>query len=247
MSASSQRSGTRPAHDLAETERIRREYQRRAREIPADFYSLSRPAVLFGYTQRIRKTVQALAKAGCYPPATLRICDVGCGAGQWLVDFVNWGAEPRRISAIDLDVQRLGVARERIPGADLREGNATCLPWENDSFDLVLQSTVFTSILDLEMKRAAATEMLRVLKPGGVILWYDFRYNNPRNPNVRGIEAAEIRSLFPGCRVDLRRVTLAPPIARRLAPVSWIGALLLEKIPFLRTHYLGIIRKPEGT
>jgi len=85
--------------------------------------------------------------------------------------------------------------------------------------------------------------MRRVLEPGGVILWYDFRYDNPRNPHVRGIGAREIRSLFPGCTVRLRRVTLAPPIARRLVPFSWTVAYLVEKLPLLRTHYLGVIYK----
>ena len=82
-----------------------------------------------------------------------------------------------------------------------------------------------------------------MLKPGGVVLWYDFRFNNPRNLEVRGIEAAEIRSLFPECSVDLKKVTLAPPLARRVVPISWTSAELLEKLPFLRTHYLGVIRK----
>ena len=53
--------------------------------------------------------------------------------------------------------------------------------------------------------------MLRVVKPQGLILWYDFRYNNPRNPNVQGIGATEIRGLSPGRQVELRKVTLAPP------------------------------------
>jgi hypothetical protein len=85
--------------------------------------------------------------------------------------------------------------------------------------------------------------MVRIVKSDGLILWYDFRYDSPRNPNVRGIEKAEIRSLFPDCGIELHRVTLAPPLARGVVPISWIAALALEKIPLLRTHYLGVIRK----
>jgi hypothetical protein len=73
--------------------------------------------------------------------------------------------------------------------------------------------------------------------------WNDFRVDNPRNRNVAGIRASEIRALFPGCTVDLHSVTLAPPLARAIVPLSWAGALMLESLPFLRTHYLGIIRK----
>jgi len=61
---------------------------------------------------------------------------------------------------------------------------------------------------------------------------------------VRAVTGAEIRSLFPGCPVELGSTTLAPPISRRVVPVSWVLALALEKFPFLRTHYLAVIRKP---
>ena len=36
------------------------------------------------------------------------------------------------------------------------------------------------------MKQAVAEEMLRVLKPQGLILWYDYHVNNPWNKDVRG-------------------------------------------------------------
>ena len=82
----------------------------------------------------------------------------------------------------------------------IRSGNAARLALPNDFFDVVLQSTVFTSILDRSLQHAIAVEMLRVLKPDGFILWYDFRWNNPRNPDVRGIQAQEISELFSGVR-----------------------------------------------
>jgi SAM-dependent methyltransferase len=161
----------------------------------------------------------------------------------WLLEFCQWGCLPEQVAGIDLDEGRLAEARRRLPAADLRLGDARELPWPDASFNLLTQFTVFTSILHQGVKRKIADEMLRVLKPGGAILWYDFRYNNPRNPHVRGIGVAEIRSLFPGCEVRLRSVTLAPPVARQVVPVSWVAALLLQDIPLLRTHYLGVISK----
>ena len=87
-----------------------------------------------------------------------------------------------------------------------------------------------------------AREMRRVLASGGALLWYDFRYNNPQNPNVRGIAPREIRELFPDCSVELERVTLAPPIARRLVPVSWFVATALEHLRVFNTHLFALIR-----
>jgi len=96
------------------------------------------------------------------------------------------------------------------------------------------------------MKQRIASEMLRVSRGGGLILWYDYHADNPWNPDVRGVKKPEIYCLFPGCRFDLQRITLAPPLSRSLAPYSWLLCCLLERIPWLCTHYLGVIQKGEN-
>ena len=95
------------------------------------------------------------------------------------------------------------------------------------------------------MKKRIAQEISRVLKDNGVILWYDFRYNNPWNPDVKGIEKKEIKGLFGDCDYDFNLVTLAPPVSRHLAPISFMACEVLSKIPFLKTHYLAIIKKKQ--
>lgn len=84
-----------------------------------------------------------------------------------------------------------------------------------------------------------------MLKPKGIILWYDFIFNNPYNPNVKGIKAEEIHTLFPGCMIKLKRITLAPPLVRLLAPHSYLACYLLEHLLFLNTHYFGIIKSAK--
>jgi SAM-dependent methyltransferase len=231
------------SHDTAE--QIRAEYKRRAQEIPADAYALHHPANLFINQGQTRALLWALKSAGMFPLAERRILEVGSGRGNWLATLEAFEAQRERLAGIDLDVERSAHCARRFPGADIRVGDASKLPWSDGEFDVVLQSTVFTSILDAEMKQAVAREMLRVLKPQGAILWYDFHMNNPRNPHVRGVGRGEIRQLFPGCRMTLRRVTLAPPLARRLVPVSWIACELLEKLRLLNTHYFGVLRRYE--
>jgi hypothetical protein len=54
-----------------------------------------------------------------------------------------------------------------------------------------------------------------------------------------------LRRLFPGFAMRIRRVTLAPPLARLVAPRSRLAADLLERLPPLRTHILALIRKPD--
>jgi hypothetical protein len=60
---------------------------------------------------------------------------------------------------------------------------------------------------------------------------------------VRAVRRREIHRLFPGCRIDLRRVTPAPPLLRAIAPYSWLVCHLLGRVPWLCSHYLGVIRK----
>jgi hypothetical protein len=59
-------------------------------------------------------------------------------------------------------------------------------------------------------------------------------------------KAGEIRSLFSGLEIHLHRITLAPPIARRI-PESLLPLLypLLATLPILRTHYLGLFIKRD--
>ena len=216
-----------------------------------DFYSPIRPANLFLFQQRSRAMLRMMAANSLLPVSGKRILDVGCGGGQQLVDFEGWGARRSDLAGIDVDESRVQRAQARLTcaastgrsGADIRCGDASRLPWPDAAFDLVHQSVVFTSIPVDATKQAVAGEMLRVLKPGGAVIWYDFLYNNPRNPSVRAVGAREIRALFPNCAVTLKRITLAPPIARTVAPRLWLAAMLLEEMVLANTHYLGIIRK----
>jgi len=96
------------------------------------------------------------------------------------------------------------------------------LIWEDASFDVVTQFTVFSSILDPDLKEQVAQEMIRVTKPGGYILWFDFFVNNPFNHDVRGIGKREIRGLVSGLphripAFNLRRAT-GPKVTGLLPP-----------------------------
>ena len=169
---------------------------------------------------------------------------MGCGTGYWLRQFINWGARPQNITGVDLLSDRVAEAKQLGPDSVRMEcGSAACLCFADAAFDLVLQSTVFSSVLDPCMRQQIATEMLRVVKADGLIIWYDFHMNNPRNPDVRGVKKSEIRLLFPNCHIQLRRVTLAPPLTRILAPYSWLTCACLERVKIFNAHYLGIIQK----
>lgn len=231
----------------SDTARIVTEYERRARELPGDYYCWSKPGNLMMHQNAASGCIRMLDRGSLFPLRGLRIADIGCGDGTWLLEFLQWGADPASLSGIDLSADRIARARRRVPAADLETGSAAQLSWPDESFDLVSQFTVFTSILDPGLKRVVAGEMLRVLKPGGSILWFDFRVDNPANVHVRGISAREVHALFTGCEITLAPELLAPPIARRVAGWSRPMAEVLKTMPFLRTHYVGLIRKKALT
>ena len=225
----------------AETERIRAAYNRRH---CGDLYSWFNPGQLFMMQERERRVLELLRGLGLSRLDNFRILEVGCYTGYWLGEFIKWGAKPENLAGIELFAEYLVEARNiQAPGTALIQANAAFLPFGAASFDLVLQSMLFTSILEGAMKQAVAGEMLRVLKPRGLILWYDYHVNNPWNPDVQGVKKGEIQTLFPHCRIKLHRITLAPPLSRVLAPYSFLLCFLLEKLRILNTHYLGTIQK----
>jgi len=106
-----------------------------------------------------------------------------------------------------------------------------------------MQFTVFTSILDKNMKKNISEEMIRVLRQDGIILWYDFYVNNPRNPDVKRIGKKDIYDIFPNCEIYLKRIILAPPITRLIACRLQLVCYILEKLKIFNTHYIGIINR----
>lgn len=185
-----------------------------------------------------------IAGLGLPSLADQRLLDVGAGTGHILEFFAGLGFLPGNLYGIDLIPERVAAARLRFPRFQLQEGNAEHLPFADGFFDVLVAFTLFSSILDPGMAQNVAAECARVLRPGGALIWYDFRYNNPANPNVRGMAFRRILALFPGFSCRLRTVTVLPPLARRLG--RWTSSIypLLARVPFLRTHYFGSLVKP---
>lgn len=232
-----------PAADL---ERLRAEYAAREQRLAgSDRYSFYNLAHLFIWQGRQRALLAMLRRWGYEPLSRYRILEVGCGQGGVLHELLGYGAAPAELHGCDLLPERLQAARQLLPHLPLACADGQSLPYPDATFDLELQFTVFSSLLDEQIRQRLAAEMLRVLRPGGLILWYDF-WLNPANIQTRGIRPQEVRRLFPGCRYEFRRITLAPPIVRRLAPLSWQLCLMLEKARVLNTHYLAAIHKPAG-
>jgi SAM-dependent methyltransferase len=104
----------------------------------------------------------ALARVALAPGQ--RVLDIGCGVGVFLGLVAMYGAEPH---GIDASEALIALARQRLPGADLRVGGMESLPYEDGAFDLV---TGFTSFFFANDMVAALREAGRVARPGAPIV-----------------------------------------------------------------------------
>lgn len=222
-----------------ESSAIRERYARRA-ALPADRYSVFAPDVLRRAHAFERSLVHLLAAKGIRAPDSKTVLEVGCGEGINLLQLIRLGFNPARLIGNDLREDALSVARRILPSSvRFAAGEASGLDLGDESFDIVMQSTVFSSILDDTMQAAVATRMWTLTRPGGAVLWYDLARDNPWNRDVRGVPLERIRTLFPDAEITAQRITLAPPIARA-AP--WLYGVL-DALPFLRSHLLCWIAK----
>jgi ubiquinone/menaquinone biosynthesis C-methylase UbiE len=233
---------------MNELERIRNVYRQRNDAGVVGRYSPFARGELYMLQRREEAILRLLTQHGIADLKNLKILEVGCGRASRLLDWVRWGAMPGSLHGIDLMEEFIREGRLTAPSLRLAVGSAGALPYGDGSFDIVVQWTVFSSILSPSLKAAAAHEMSRVTSRTGVMIWYDFRYPSPTNANVRQIGKAELRELFPEWDIDLRSITLLPPVTRWLARRSFAACRLLEAaFPALRSHYVALLRRRSGS
>jgi SAM-dependent methyltransferase len=219
--------------------------QRYARRGAPDRYSLLRPEVWQMLQERERAIYRVLAQRPMNgTPADWQATEVGCGAGGNLLGLLRLGMRPEHLQGIELLPERLALARAVLPEAlRLHAGDAAQAPIAPASQDLLLQCTVFSSILSDAVQQSVADAMWRWLKPGGALLWYDFIVDNPRNRDVRGVPLRRVRELFPQGRLQWQRLTLVPPLARAVCKLHPAAYTVFNTVPWLRSHVLAVIEK----
>ena len=118
-------------------------------------------------------------------PKGLRWIDVGCGNGAF-TEVLIARAAPAAVTGIDPSPDQIDYARKR-PAAKLaqfRVGDAQALPFDDNSFDAASMALVITFFSD---PLKAAREMVRVVKPGGLVATYMWDFPAGGIPSGRSV------------------------------------------------------------
>ena len=232
----------------AELDRIRAAY--RERDAAADSpYRWDNPGYVVYMQEVERALLRAFGDAGVQL-AGARVLDVGCGSGYFLHRLREFGAGD--CHGIDLMENRIAEGRERYPALNLHVGSATELPFADGEFDVVAQFTCLSSIIDANVRLAAAREMQRVAR-GGWVLSLDMRGMRP--PSLRRRLPPAVTPTVPLDERELRRLFGKPTLLRRVALAFELTHLTgrhavltaaLAALPPLRSHLLGLWRAPQG-
>jgi len=214
--------------DAGEVERLEQVYGEYAADAArARMWDAARPGNVAIRAEVARRLERA---AGTALAGTGAILDVGCGAGYWLAWMRGRGVAAERLHGVDMITARVEGSRRRVPGADVRQGDARRLPFADGSCALVLLFTVLSSQPSETDRVQALREARRVAGPAGLVVVWDLRRTR------RAIPAALLRrELGPGAQ--LASATLAPPIARRLGRSTRRLYPLLLNAGLLRTHW----------
>lgn len=227
---------------MQEIDKILERYKKR--DVLSHRYSFLRPSYYKNEQEKERAIINWINKCNITPLEEKKLLEIGCGSGVNILTFIKLGFNPKNITANELIEQRLQKAKTNLSSdVTFLQGNALDLEIKDESFDVVFQAMVFTSIFDEDFRKQLAQKMWRWTKPGGGILWYDFIYNNPQNKDVRKVSYSEVKKLFPDAKITKWKITLAPPLSRIVTKLHPFMHDLFSIFPFFRTHLLLWIQK----
>jgi SAM-dependent methyltransferase len=206
------------------------------------------PADEIMFDSRLRHYDDLFSTLALAPLGERRLLDAGCANGKWLeICCRRWGARQIHCFGNDGREDRWREWRQTNPGAEITFVLKPTheLDFAAQSFNVVHQSMMLSSIVDSETRTRTAEVLWRLLGPNGILISYDF-WLNPLNSGTVGIDWMELQRLFPdGRKVYARSLTVAPPLGRKLTMLRKPILLALEKLRFMNSHLLVALQRPQ--
>lgn len=231
----------------AELDRIRETYAEfKARDLSRTLWAPFQTDEAAMRAEQLRVFSELMRRAGHLDLDGMRVLDFGCGTGRHLRQFLDMGGAADDLFGVDLDADAIRVARERSPHLRFAVGTGATLDFPDAHFDLVTQHVVFSSVAQRELRETLAAEIVRVLRPGGFVYWWDMVHM------ARAAGGSECplapRPLFPGLRGEEILTGRHPRPSDGLRPLRglrrWL-APFLDRLGFPRTHR-GILFGPKA-
>lgn len=208
-------------------------------------HDLARPGNLYLAARRWNLILAALGRMD-HALATGPFLEVGCGSAEGLALVALAGLRFLPVVGVDLFLYPGAQARAARQGASLMRADGAALPFSPGVFAVTAQCMLLSSVLSLQNRLAVAREMVRVTRPGGIILSLDLRYPGPPGAGRTTLGLRSVRKLFPHLRLQYSTShIILPPVARLLRGSPWICDLL-AKLPVLRAYRLAVFRKSDS-
>lgn len=206
---------------------------------------LRSPEVLLQSAASDMALVRALGRIG-YRPLSQRILDIGGATGGCLVPFMQVGAHPDLLTCVDIRPEAIEEGKRRFPGVDFLCADASAIPLPSSSFDIVYSSTMFVTLPDDVLAKAIAAEMVRVTKPGQILLIRDWLFPKPGDRHYSALTRTRLKRLFPDVEVlFMEKGSLVPPVGRFLsAHLPSMYFFVRACLPFLTGLGVYALRKP---
>ncbi len=155
----------------------------------------------------------------------LRVLDIGSGSGASWYQLFRLGVNARNTTGIDIQADRVDQLKGLYPQATAVLGDACAVPFGDQSFDLVYESTLFATLSDGDIREGIASEMLRVCTGNGYLLLIDWRIRKFWDKSSRALDKSELRRLFgvgETCAlISVSHGALIPPLGRMLSKYAW--------------------------
>lgn len=136
-----------------------------------------------------RRLVRAVSSFCALRGGEVKVLDMACGTGDVSIALRRKGLD---VVGADISENMLALARKKAPGIDFRYGDASELPFADESFDAV---TIAFGIRNFDKRAQCIRELHRVLKDGGMLAIAEFSI--PRNRLWRGIYTLYFKNILP--------------------------------------------------
>lgn len=226
-----------------EIDRIKKVY--RLRKERGIFWSLFRPEVHFMDFELQRQYLRAFKICGVTEEniGTKKLLDAGCGSGRWLRWFQDLGF--RQLFGADIRDQEINEARQLNPGINFCNASISSLPFEDNYFDFIILSEVFSSILEDRLMEDSAKELLRVLASGGAILFNDNNKKAVEKAKIekehylRYVKKEDLVKLFPSSQIHFLSFLVNPSFTGALTSVVNRGLFnsIFRRMPFVGKNF----------